>query len=35
MNKIEQLLQKYCPDGVEFKDLGEVAQILNGYAFQS
>ena len=23
MNKIEQLIQQYCPDGVEFKKLGE------------
>ena len=24
MNKIEELIQQYCPNGVEFKDLGEV-----------
>lgn len=24
MNKIQQLIQQYCPNGVEFKDLGEV-----------
>ena len=24
MNKIEELIQQYCPDGVEFKELGEV-----------
>ena len=35
MNKIEQLLAQYCPDGVELKELREVAQILNWYAFQS
>lgn len=25
--KIKQLLQKYCPDGVEFKELGEVCEF--------
>jgi len=24
MNKIEELIQQYCPNGVEYKDLGEV-----------
>ena len=24
MNKIEELIEQYCPDGVEYKDLGEV-----------
>jgi|SaaInlStandDraft_3_1057020.scaffolds.fasta_scaffold16722_2 type I restriction enzyme, S subunit len=27
MNKIEQLLQKYCPDGVEFKELSKIAEV--------
>ena len=27
MNKIEQLLQKYCPDGVEFKSLWEFCEF--------
>ena len=35
MNKIEQLIEELCPEGVEFKELGEVAYILNGYAFKS
>lgn len=30
MNKIEQLLEKYCPNGVEFKTLGEVCLIKTG-----
>src|SRR5574344_1504705 len=30
MNKIEQLIQQYCPNGVEFKELGEVANITIG-----
>ena len=28
MNRIEKLLQKFCPDGVEFKALGEVCDAL-------
>jgi len=24
MNKIEKLINKFCPDGVNFKELGEV-----------
>ena len=35
MNKIEKLLNELYPDGVEFKELKEVSQILNWYAFQS
>ena len=30
MNKIDELLKKLCPDGVEFKKLGEVAEIKRG-----
>ena len=29
MNKIEQLLEKYCPDGVEFKELWKVCEVAN------
>ena len=28
MNKIEQLLERYCPDGVEFKELWEVCDYI-------
>ena len=35
MNTIEKQIAELCPDGVEFKELGEVALILNGYAFKS
>ena len=35
MTHIEQLIKDMCPEGVEFKKLGEVADILNGYAFKS
>ena len=27
MNKIEELIEKLCPRGVEFKELGEIAEI--------
>ena len=30
MNKIEELIQQYCPNGVEYKDLGEVCEVLRG-----
>ena len=30
MNKIQQLIQQYCPNGVEFKELGEVVKIQRG-----
>lgn len=30
MNKIEKLLNELCPDGVEFKDLGDVIKLQKG-----
>lgn len=30
MNNIQALIQRYCPDGVEFKELGEVMVITRG-----
>lgn len=30
MSKIEDLIKQYCPDGVEYKELGEVANISTG-----
>ena len=30
MNKLEQLLSELCPDGVEYKKLGEIATISRG-----
>jgi len=35
MNKIEKLIEQYCPNGVESRALGEVTNILNGYSFKS
>lgn len=29
-NKIEELIAKFCPEGVEFRELGEVAEIGTG-----
>jgi len=29
MNKIEKLINELCPDGVEFKELGEVCEVAN------
>lgn len=31
MSKIEKLLKELCPNGVEFKALGEIFEIKNGY----
>ena len=33
MSKLEELIQKYCPDGVEYKPLGEVCDIHKGVQF--
>ena len=30
MNKIEKLIDELCPEGVEFRELGEIANIKNG-----
>ena len=30
MGKLEKLIQQYCPDGVEYKKLGEITTILRG-----
>lgn len=31
MSRIEELFNKFCPDGGEFKELQEVFEINNGY----
>ncbi|MDR0789795.1 MAG: restriction endonuclease subunit S [Bacteroidales bacterium] len=33
MNKIETLIQQLCPNGVEFRELGEVIEIYTGTQF--
>ena len=30
MSKLKELIDRLCPDGVEFKPLGDVAKIMNG-----
>ena len=30
MNKIDKLINELCPDGVEFKELWEVAEVGTG-----
>ena len=30
VNKIERLIAKMCPDGVEFRALGEVGKVMSG-----
>ena len=35
MSRLNELIQKLCPDGVEFKKLGEVCNFINGFAFKS
>lgn len=31
MSRLEQLIQQLCPDGVEYKNLGELFDTKNGY----
>lgn len=35
MSRLNELIQELCPDGVEFKKLGEVCNFINGFAFKS
>ncbi len=35
MNKIQQMIQQLCPEGVEFRKLTTVANILYGYPFDA
>lgn len=30
MSKLEELIEEFCPDGVEYKTFGELATILRG-----
>ena len=34
MSRLEELIAELCPDGVEYKRLGEVVQFLNGRAYK-
>ena len=35
MSKLQELIDHLCPNGVEFKPLGEVCDFVNGFAFKS
>lgn len=35
MSRLNELIRELCPDGVEFKKLGEVCNFINGFAFKS
>lgn len=35
MSKLQGLIKELCPDGVEFRKLGEVCEFINGFAFKS
>ena len=30
MSKLQELIQRLCPDGVEYKKLGEIVSVLRG-----
>ena len=34
MNELEKLILKYCPDGVEYKRLGDFCRIQTGITQQ-
>lgn len=34
MNRIDRLIAEHCPDGVEFKTLGEVGEFIRGNGLQ-
>ena len=35
MSRLQKLIQELCPNGVEYKKLGEVCDFVNGFAFKS
>ena len=35
MSPVDDLIKRLCPNGVEFKTLDSVCEVLNGYAFKS
>ena len=34
MSRLEELIQQYCPNGVEYKKLGDIATLTRGGNFQ-
>ena len=35
MSRLDELIQKLCPNGVEYRELNEVCRFQNGFAFKS
>ena len=35
MSKLDELIKELCPNGVEYKELGEICDFQNGFAFKS
>ena len=33
MSRLEELIQQLCPDGVEYRPLGKIAEIRSGWGF--
>ena len=31
MNKLDKLIEEFCPDGMEYKELSELFHTRNGY----
>ena len=34
-SRLEELIQEYCPDGVEYKELKEILKIRNGSDYKA
>ena len=35
MSRLEELINEYCPDGVEYKPIKDVSSFISGFAFKS
>jgi type I restriction enzyme S subunit len=35
MSRLDELITELCPDGVEYKLIGDVCDFINGFAFKS
>ena len=35
MNKLEELIEKFCPMGVEYKSIREISDFVQGFAFKN
>ena len=34
MNKLQKLIHELCPDGVQYRKIGDIADFIDGYPFQ-